>query len=286
MPFTLDTCHRGLELFQPAAAGEGSRHGLKRLQSRCRLRGRHYDSWQVYIRVTRRASPCSGRGHRWRRGTYPDRNVGNNRPGAFMPSLYFGGSFNPVHHGHLRCAEAVAAQAGYDRVVLIPSARPPHKPNSPDLAPAADRLAMCRLAITERARASSASPVFEVSDIETRRSGPSYTIDTVAELRAAGEREVSWLIGADMLMHLPHWHRPLDLLRDAHFVITARPGWGIDWSALPPEYRHLKDRVVPAPLLDISSTEVRHRVRQNLPIDHLVPPSVARYIEERQLYRG
>jgi nicotinate-nucleotide adenylyltransferase len=200
-----------------------------------------------------------------------------------MPSLYFGGSFNPIHHGHLRCAQAVAAKAGYDRVVLIPGGRPPHKPDNLQLASPQDRLAMCRLAVSER---DGASPTFEVSDIETRRTGPSYTIDTAQELRDAGETDVHWLIGADMLMLLPKWHRPLDLLRDIYFVVMARPGWTMDWDALPPEFRHLKHHVVAAPVIDISSTDIRRRVRQNLPIDHLVPPSVARYIDEHKLYRA
>ena len=142
---------------------------------------------------------------------------------------------------------------------------------------------MCRLVINERG---GRTPRFEVSDLETRRSGPSYTVDTAQELRNEGHAEVHWLIGADMLLLLPHWHRPLDLLRDVHFVVMARPGWTIDWMALPPEYRHLKERVVAAPVIDISSTEIRRRVRQNLPIDDLVPASVARYIAEHHLYRG
>ena len=200
-----------------------------------------------------------------------------------MPSLYFGGSFNPIHHGHLRCAQAVADQAGYERVVLIPSARPPHKPDNPELASPADRLAMCQLATNERG---GASPLFLVSDIETRRGGPSYTIDTVTELKSSGETDVHWLIGADMLLYLPKWHRPLDLLREVHFVVMARPGWTIDWNALPSEFRHLRDHVVPVPAIDISGTEVRRRVRQNLPIEHLVPRPVATYIDSHHLYRG
>ena len=200
-----------------------------------------------------------------------------------MPSLFFGGSFNPIHHGHLRCAEAVANTAGYDRVVLIPNSRSPHKPDNPELASPQDRLAMCRLAIDER---EGRTPPFEVSDTETRRSGPSYTIDTAQELRSQGNAEVHWLIGADMLVSLPQWHRPLELLRAVKFLVMARPGWTIDWAALPPEYRHLKDHVVAAPVIDISSTEIRQRVRQNLPIDNLVPASVARYIAAHQLYRG
>ncbi len=141
---------------------------------------------------------------------------------------------------------------------------------------------MCQLAIDERG---DATPTFEVSDIETRRSGPSYTLDTVRELRPRGETDVDWLIGADMLLYLPKWHRPPDLLREVRFIVMSRPGWTIDWDSLPPEFRHLKDHVVAAPAVDISSTDIRRRVRQNLPIEHLAPRSVADYIARRHLYR-
>ena len=200
-----------------------------------------------------------------------------------MPRLCFGGSFNPIHNGHLRCAQAVAEKGVYDRVVLIPAGAPPHKREGPsrrrsDLAPAGDRLAMARLAATT-------SPIFEVSDIETREPGPSYTIDTAQKLRQQGWERVDWLIGADMLLYLPKWHRPLDLLRDVNFVIVARPGWEIDWTALPPEFRHLRDHVVPdVPQIDIRATEIRRRVRAGEAIAGLVPPAVEQYIREHRLY--
>src|SRR5829696_7328537 len=92
-----------------------------------------------------------------------------------MRTLCFGGSFNPIHNGHLICAQAVADKGGYDRVLLIPSAQPPHKPASADIAPTPHRLAMCRLAAQTVAG-------LDVDDTETRRPGPSYTIDTVHEL--------------------------------------------------------------------------------------------------------
>src|SRR5438874_9802 len=177
-----------------------------------------------------------------------------------MPILCFGGSFNPIHNGHLRCADAVARMAGYDRVLLIPSAQPPHKPDAQDLAAASDRLAMCRLA-------AAATPRFDVSDIETRRAGPSYTIDTAQELREQGITPIHWLIGADMLLYLPKWHRAHDLLRWVHFVVMARPGWPIDWDALPESYQHLKENVVIAPQIDISATDIRRRVRAGEAID-------------------
>src|SRR5436853_590156 len=121
--------------------------------------------------------------------------------------IYFGGSFNPIHNGHLICAQAVAAKEGYESVVLIPSGQPPHKPDASDFASAPDRLAMCRLAAQSVAG-------LEVDDIEMRRAGPSYTIDTAQELRqrSGSDDKIAWLIGADMLLYLPKWHRPLDLL--------------------------------------------------------------------------
>src|SRR2546430_1034995 len=109
------------------------------------------------------------------------------RPGSDLP-LYFGGSFNPIHHGHLITARAVAETLGYFRVVLVPSAQAPHKPVSADMADAQHRLAMCQ-------RAVAGSNLFTVSDIEFRRAGPSYTIDTVLELKRQGAKEVHWLIG-------------------------------------------------------------------------------------------
>lgn len=203
----------------------------------------------------------------------------------FMPTLCFGGTFNPIHNGHLRCAQAVAEKAGYDRVLLIPSAQPPHKQQA-KLAPAADRLAMCRLATAGNA-------LFDVSDIETRRTGPSYTVDTATQLLKQGDdgsnwphNRIPWLIGADMLLYLPKWHRPDELLRLVHFVIMARPGWTIDWSALPPEFHHLKSRMVEAPLIEISASDIRRRICEGLPIDSLVPRVVSTYISKHGLYLG
>lgn len=216
-----------------------------------------------------------------------------------MPILCFGGSFNPIHNGHLLCAQAVAGKGGYERVRLIPNAHPPHKPDAADVAPAEDRLAMCHLA-ADFANSMPAKPPFdsaqgkqaaqtlarlEVDDIEMRRAGPSYTIDTARALKSQGIDPVHWLIGADMLMYLPQWHRPLDLLREVHFVVMARPGFTIDWSALPPEFRHLRDHLVEAPLIPITATDIRQRVRRGEPIDHLTPPPVARHIADRGLYR-
>lgn len=197
-----------------------------------------------------------------------------------MRTLCFGGSFNPIHHGHLICARAAAEAMGFPRVLLIPSAQPPHKPASPDLAPPADRLAMCQLA------ARLEPSLFQASDMELKRVTPSYTIDSARALKLQGWQEVSWLIGADMLLYLPQWHEPEALLAEVNFVILARPGWSFDWKAMPPAYRRLEANVVRAPLIEMSATDIRRRVREGRPISYMVPPRVAEYIEREGLYKA
>jgi nicotinate-nucleotide adenylyltransferase len=193
--------------------------------------------------------------------------------------LCFGGSFNPIHNGHLICARAAAEAAGFDRVLLIPNRQAPHKQGHSDVADADDRLAMCRSAIA-------GDTLFEVDDIELNRLGPSYTIDTARELQRRGWPEVAWLIGADMARFLPHWHESTTLLAEVQFVLMARPGWSFDWLTMPAEYRHLERHVVQTPLIEISSTDIRERVSQGKDIAYLTPPAVADYIRQRELYRG
>src|SRR5687768_763368 len=195
-----------------------------------------------------------------------------------MKTLCLGGSFNPIHHGHLICARAVMERAGYQRVMLIPSHQPPHKPGHANLAPAEDRLRMCQLAVQ-------GSATFALDDLELRRSGPSYTIDTARELKQARAwPEVHWLIGTDMLNYLPKWHRAEDLIREVHFVVMARPGFAFDWQNLPAEFQPLREHVIDAPLIDISSTQVRERVRAGLPIDYFTPTAVVEHIRANRLY--
>jgi nicotinate-nucleotide adenylyltransferase len=196
-----------------------------------------------------------------------------------MKTLCLGGSFNPIHHGHLICARAAAEARGFGRVLLIPSGQPPHKPDDPQLASPEHRLRMCQLA-------ASATASFDVCDLELFRSGPSFTIDTAQELRRQGFDAVHWLIGADMLNFLPKWHRPLELLKQVEFIVMARPGVTIDWSQLPREYQHLESNVVAVPQIDISATDLRRRIRANLSIDFLTPRRVIDYIRAENLYRG
>jgi len=194
-----------------------------------------------------------------------------------MRRLVFGGSFNPIHHGHLLCSRAVAEKAGFDRITLIPSAQPPHK-SAASVAASADRLAMCQLAVA-------GDPLFEVDDIEIHRQGSSFSFDTAAELTARDNGPVHWLIGADMLMYLPKWYRAIELLNKIDFVVIARPGWTLDWETLPSEFRHLRDNVVEAPLIEISASDIRARVAVGRPVRYMMPDAVCEYIEKRGLYR-
>jgi nicotinate-nucleotide adenylyltransferase len=162
--------------------------------------------------------------------------------------------------------------------MLIPSAQPPHKPTHANLAPAQERLRMCQLAVH-------GSATFVVDEIELNRTGPSYTIETAQELKSSrGWNEVHWLIGADMLNFLPEWHRATELLHEVHFVIMARPGFEFEWNKLPAEFQHLREHLVEAPRIDISSTQIRARVRAGLPIDFLTPRPVVEHIRGRRLY--
>lgn len=197
----------------------------------------------------------------------------------------FGGSFNPVHFGHLIASRAVAEALGLDRVVLIPSANPPHK-NGENLASAADRLEMVRLAVA-------GDRLFEVSDIELLRSGPSYTVDTVAAFGA--ERpgaDLCWIIGADSLPELATWSRVQRLVSMVRMVVAARPGWRTpDLGALrgvvgDEAVERLVASRLETPEIGISASDIRSRVAAGQSVRYLVPESVVAYIASRGLYGG
>jgi len=191
-----------------------------------------------------------------------------------MSKLCLGGAFNPIHHAHLLCARAAAEALGHKTVVLIPTGNPYGKGSQSAMAPAGDRLAMCRLAV-------SGVEGFEVDDRETRRVGPTYTLDTVRQLKSEGWEKVPWLIGADQAMKLPTWHEPLELLKEAYLIVMNRPGW--DVSKLP--FTVLAERLVQVPTLDISSTDIRARVAAGRGIEFLTPPAVCRFIADHGLYK-
>ncbi|MFW6133486.1 MAG: nicotinate-nucleotide adenylyltransferase [Planctomycetota bacterium] len=199
--------------------------------------------------------------------------------------LLFGGTFDPVHHGHLIAARAICERGGYGRVVLVPAARPPHK--APAAASRAQRLAMLRLAAGDDA-------TFVVDDIELRRDGPSYTYDTLAALRDAHDGvELHWVIGADMLEDLPEWHRVDDVLDMARIVVAVRPPWTERIEALldrlrdeldPARVDRLAASVVQTPQIEISSREIRDRLARARSIRYLVPEPVRACIMQEGLY--
>jgi nicotinate-nucleotide adenylyltransferase len=193
----------------------------------------------------------------------------------------FGGSFNPIHHGHLIVATCVAEALRLDRVLFIPTALSPLK-NTRDLAPPRDRWSMVRAAIR-------GNPLFAASDLEIRRGGTSYTVDTLRALRKSHPGDLYLIVGADAARLLPQWRSIDEVKRLATFAVVARPGLPV--AALRAKAGHRsapkmpKQHIVEAPLLEISSTDIRERVRRGLSIRYLVPDSVERIIRKKGLYR-
>jgi nicotinate-nucleotide adenylyltransferase len=190
-----------------------------------------------------------------------------------------GGTFDPVHLGHLVLAEQARDELSLDLVLFIPAGDPWRKAHR-EITPAAHRLEMLRLAIADNA-------AFGISDIELRREGPTYTADTLAAL--AGERlddAFYFIVGADALADLPHWHDPQRIVEHAMLAVAPRDGDAADLAF--PEIAGLGDRVVrfTMPRMDFSSTDIRERVRVGRSIRYLVPPDVEAYITEQALYRA
>jgi nicotinate-nucleotide adenylyltransferase len=187
-----------------------------------------------------------------------------------------GGSFDPIHVGHTAAAEAALRLRGLERVLLIPAGQAPHKAGGS--APFEHRLAMARLAVEGR-------PGLEVLDLEGRRPGPSYTVDTLRELRRLHPRAAfELLVGADMLEDLPRWRQAAEVVRMARVVAFGRPGAGSeaarrafdaalgthDWLDFEPQ--------------DVSSTEVRRRIAAGEPVGALLDPKVESYLRHHHLY--
>lgn len=183
----------------------------------------------------------------------------------------FGGSFDPVHNGHLRLAECCARQAGLDAVWFVPAAVSPFKPNGP-VASNADRVAMLRLALEGR-------PGLQVSTLEIDRGGVSYTVDTLRQIHEdQPDTELFFLMGADSLHDLPSWHEPEKILRLATPLVVQRPGEPEPKTDLPHER-------VEMPPMDVSSSGLRERLANGDPCEGLLPDGVAAYVTDRGLYR-
>ena len=178
----------------------------------------------------------------------------------------FGGTFDPVHFGHLAIANAALDELGLDRVIFVPAKRSPLKEQGP-VASERDRLAMLRGSIA-------GEPRFAVSPIELERNGPSFTVDTLDALR--GEGELFLIVGSDAYADFARWREPDRIRSLATIVVAARPG-------APNAPRDVT--VLDSPLMDISSRELRARAARGRSLRYLVPEAALRYIEEHRLYR-
>jgi nicotinate-nucleotide adenylyltransferase len=192
-----------------------------------------------------------------------------------------GGTFNPPHIGHLICAQEALVALGLDRVVLIPAAIPPHKEVEEEPG-AMHRLALCECAVHGDERLS-------VSDLEVRRPGPSYTVDTLLRLHEqAPDNELFLIVGGDVAAGLPFWREPERVLSLARLAVAKRRGTAkasVD-QALASLSGGERAEFFKMPRIGVSSTLIRRRVRAGLPITYLVPDAVASYIREHHLYTG
>jgi nicotinate-nucleotide adenylyltransferase len=215
-----------------------------------------------------------------------------------------GGTFDPVHIGHLRAAMETRKRLNLDQVCLIPAARPPHKTDR-RTAISQNRLNMLKAAIKD-------VEGLTVSDLELHRDGPSYTLDTVNTFLTEAESGANFflMMGLDAFLEFNTWYRYQTILKTIAIVVICRPGrWGYSHTemkktlrrylkmTLPPGYtwdadeghfRHAAFQpihLVEIPLLEISATAIRRRIHENEPVDYLVPPSVEQYIVDRGLYR-
>jgi len=214
----------------------------------------------------------------------------------------FGGTFNPIHNGHLRAAEEVREKLGFDRILFIPSGKPPLK--TKDIAVAAHRFEMARLAILD-------NPFFEISDIETKRTGKSYTVKTIEELKKAyPSREFYLILGIDAFLDIPNWRHPERLIELANFVIISRPGFQFADLKLSPYIQKINRRTLKsiddaeqdvcalalesrreAVLLgitpmQISATWIRNALKEGKSIKYLLPAEVQSYIINNKLYKS
>ncbi len=192
-----------------------------------------------------------------------------------------GGTFDPIHYGHLVVAEEVWYRLRLDRVVFVPAAQPPHKLGRV-VTPAVHRLEMVKLAVQ-------GNPHFDVSSIEVDRPGPSYTVDTLAQLRAqmAADDEIWLILGMDSLAELPTWRQPERILTLARLAVVPRPGYVASIHELEKILPGIAKRtsLIPAPELAISAENLRARVAEGYPIKYQLPEAVEEYIHRVGLYR-
>ncbi|RTL68223.1 MAG: nicotinate-nucleotide adenylyltransferase [Pseudonocardiaceae bacterium] len=185
-----------------------------------------------------------------------------------------GGTFDPIHHGHLVAASEVADRFDLDEVVFVPTGQPWQK-TATEVSPAEDRYLMTVVA-------TASNPRFSVSRVDIDRGGPTYTADTLADLRKTNpDAQLFFITGADALEQILSWRKLDELFENAHFIGVTRPGYELDGDHLPDGAVSL----VEVPAMAISSTDCRRRVAEGRPVWYLVPDGVVQYISKRSLYR-
>ncbi len=191
-----------------------------------------------------------------------------------------GGTFDPIHYGHLVAAQEAHHQLTLAQVLFVPAGCPPHKPSGA-MSPSNHRVRMVELAIAD-------DPRFLLSRVDVDRPGPSFTVDMLALLRAEWGPEVEFffIVGSDTLVEIPTWHRPQRVIALSNLAVLPRPGVKVDLPRLEAQLPGLSDRVhwLSMPLLEISSHALRERVRTGRPITYLTPPAVETYIRAHKLY--
>jgi nicotinate-nucleotide adenylyltransferase len=191
-----------------------------------------------------------------------------------------GGTFDPIHHGHLVAAQEALYQLRLDRMLFVPAGDPPHKPSRP-VSPAPHRVRMVELGTAGQTD-------FVVSRVDVDRPGPHYTVDTLQSLHQAWGPEAClyFIEGSDSLADILSWYRPERLIELAELAVVERPGVELDLDALEEHLPGLRERVhwVRMPSLGISSTDLRARVREGRPITYLLPAAVEAYVREHGLY--
>ncbi len=192
----------------------------------------------------------------------------------------FGGTFDPVHVGHLILAAEFRHELGLDRLLFVPAGRPPHKTPA-EVSDDVDRLAMLRLAVAD-------NPAFEISLRDLERTGPSYTADLLTTLNGElAPATLVFLMGADSLNDLPNWHDPNRIATLAELGVASRPDVTVDldsvFGAVPTARGRV--RIITSPLIGISSSDLRRRVRDGEPIRYQVPRGVEEYIRSHGLYQ-
>jgi nicotinate-nucleotide adenylyltransferase len=191
-----------------------------------------------------------------------------------------GGTFDPIHYGHLVAAEEVYARLGLDKVLFIPAGQPPHKIGD-ERSTVETRLRLVELGI-------SSNPHFELSKVDVDRPGPSFSVDMLRLLhdQLGDDHELFFIIGADSLEDFLEWHDPEGIVRQCKLVVVTRPGYGVSVQHLKPRIPNIESRVeiVPIPLMGISASDLRDRVANGLPIKYQVPEAVEGFIYATGLY--